>query len=149
MKLNKDSREFIELLNSNEVDYLLVGAYAFAFHALPRYTKDIDILVGTSPVNAEKLHRALVQFGFGNTGLSPSDFTKPDQIVQLGYEPNRIDLLTSISGVDFAGAWANRVSDSLDGLPVWFLDRESLLRNKRSTGRARDKADVEFLEGPS
>jgi hypothetical protein len=142
MKLTKDLREFIELFNSHGVEYLLVGAYAFAFHAKPRFTEDLDIFVGSSPENADRIERALKAFGFGSLGLTAKDFTADDQIVQLGQPPNRIDLLTSVTEVNFADAWERRVPGNLDGLPVWFLDKESLIRNKRAVGRHQDVADV-------
>src|ERR1039457_230743 len=98
--LPKDLREFIELLNSNGVEYAIVGGFALAFHGRPRYTGDIDFLIRRTPENAEKVARVLAHFGFGSLGVGAADFLKPDCIVQLGYPPNRIDLLTSISGVD-------------------------------------------------
>lgn len=145
MTLHKDLREFIELLNSHKIDYLIVGAYALAYHGAPRYTGDIDVLIRPVHANAEQLVRALKEFGFASAGLEADDFTTPDQVVQLGFPPHRIDLLTSITGVDLDRAWSERVSGSLDGIPVNFLGRESLLENKRATGRTQDKADLEAL----
>ena len=145
MNLNKDLREFIELLNSSGVEYLIVGGHAVGFHAIPRYTRDIDILVGTTAENAARMERVVAQFGFRSLGLAAKDFEVEDQIVQLGHPPNRIDLLTSITGVNFAEAWPKRVAAQLDGIPVWLLDRESLVANKRATGRSKDRADLEAL----
>ena len=145
MPLQRDLREFIESLNSRHVEYLIVGAFALAFHGVPRATGDIDILVRSSPENAARVEEALVAFGFTSLGLSAADFMRPDQVVQLGHPPNRIDLLTSISGVTFEEAWSTRVDDQLHGIPVRFIGREALIRNKRATGRTQDKADLEAL----
>jgi hypothetical protein len=147
MRLPKDWREFIGSLNSGEVEYLIVGAFALAFHGFPRYTGDIDILVRATPVNARKMVQVLSDFGFGSLGLSASDFLTLGRVIQLGLAPNRIDLLTSITGVEFEDAWQRRVPAELDGVPVLFIDRESLIRNKKATGRTQDWADIEAL-GP-
>lgn len=146
MKLQSDLREFVELLNSHGVEYIIVGGHAVAFHGYPRFTGDIDFFVRDTPDNAARIAAALDAFGFGGLGADASTFTQPDKVVQLGRPPNRIDLITSISGVDFERAWLHRVDGELDGLPVYFLDRASLLINKRASGRAKDIADVEALE---
>ena len=104
MRLTKDLREFIELLNSQRVEYVLVGAYAMAYHTPPRYTDDIDILVRPSPENAARLENVIRSFGFTALGLRAADFQHQNQVVQLGQPPNRIDILTSISGVSFNSA---------------------------------------------
>jgi hypothetical protein len=145
MPLQKDLREFIESLNSQSVDYLIVGAFALAFHGVPRYTGDIDILVRTSAENAARVEAVMRAFSFASLGLSAADFMHPDHVIQLGHPPNRIDLLTSITGVTFEEAWNTRVDGNLHGIPVRFIGREALIRNKRATGRARDKADLEAL----
>src|ERR1700737_4781118 len=108
MPLQKDLREFIESLNSRRVEYLIVGAHALAFHGVPRYTGDIDILIHNSPQNAARLQEVIVAFSFASLGLSAEDFLAPDRVIQLGVPPNRIDLLTSITGLEFAEAWAGR-----------------------------------------
>ena len=145
MRLQKDLREFIELFNSNGVEYLIVGGFALAFHGRPRYTGDIDLLVVPSKENSGRIVTALREFGFRVTGLRAGDFTEADQVIQLGRPPNRIDLLTSVSGVTAADAWAQRIAGELDGLPVFFLSRDHLIANKRATGRLQDKADLEAL----
>ena len=145
MRLHSDLREFIELLNSHRVEYLIVGAHALAFHGHPRYTGDIDILVRASPENAGRLEQVISAFGFADTGLGAKDFLTPDRIVQLGQPPHRIDLLTSITGVGFDEAWANRVPAKLEGLSVFFIGRDSLVKNKKATGRTQDRADLEAL----
>lgn len=146
MKLQKDLKEFIALLNSHGVEYLIVGGHAVAFHGYPRLTVDLDFFVRPSSDNAKKLLGALDDFGFGGIGLDASDLTAPGKIIQLGREPNRIDLLTGISGVAFDEAWADRIAGALDGLPVPFIGRESLLKNKRASARPKDLADVAQLE---
>ena len=145
--LSKDLSEFIHLLNQEGVNYLIVGAWAVGFHGRPRYTGDIDIFLRRDSENAERMMRVIQLFGFGNVGLTREDFLKRDFIVQLGVEPNRIDILTGISGVDFALAWEYRVSGSLGGLQVSFISRDLLLQNKRAANRAKDIGDIEILEG--
>lgn len=145
MPLSSDLREFIEYLNSNEVEYLVVGALAVSWHGFPRYSADVDFLIRPSQVNSERVLRALSQFGFGSLDISASDLTIAGKVIQLGYEPNRIDLMTSITGVSFDEAWADRSPGNLDGLPVNFIGRACLLRNKDVTGRAKDRIDAEEL----
>jgi predicted nucleotidyltransferase len=143
--LNPDFKEFIQSLNDNQVRYLVIGGYAVALHGYPRYTKDIDIWLEMSPGNAENVISALQQFGFGTLNLQPSDFLAPDQVIQLGYPPNRIDLITTPDGVDFATCYASRVAIAMDGLAINFIDLENLKRNKRASGRYQDLADLENL----
>ncbi len=145
MPLSSDLREFIECLNSNEVEYLIVGALAVSWHGFSRYSADIDFLIRPSQTNAVRVLRALLQFGFGSLDITPSDLTVEGRVVQLGYEPNRIDLMTSVTGVSFEEAWEDRAPGDLDGIPVNFIGRASLLRNKEATGRARDRIDAEEL----
>ena len=146
MKLTRDLREFIELFLSNEVDFLVVGAVAMAHHGVPRFTGDVDLLVRPSPANATKILRALAGFGFGSLGLAEEDFTTPDHVIQLGYPPVRIDLLTGITGLSFEEAWGGREPGNLDGLQVPFLGRAELIKNKRAVSRPQDLADVANLE---
>jgi hypothetical protein len=145
MKLERDLREFIELLNARDVRYLIVGAYALAHHGHPRYTGDIDFFVEASPQNAERISQVLAQFGFANVGVDEEDFTAADQVVQLGVEPHRMDLMTSISGVSFEEAWNTREYGELDGLRVPFISKELLKRNKAALGRKQDLADLDYL----
>ena len=144
--LNQDFKEFIQSLNDNGVRYLVIGGYAVAFHGHPRYTRDIDIWIGMDVENAANIVKALEQFGFASLGLQASDFTEPDQIVQLGYPPNRIDLITTASGVDFDTCYAARVQTEIDNVQVNFIDLENLKRNKKTVGRHQDLADIENLE---
>jgi len=145
VRLDKDLREFIELLNSHHVEYVVVGAHALAFHGHPRYTGDLDLLVSPSEENARRVVAALVDFGFASFGLTVADFSTPDHIIQLGHPPNRIDLLTSISGVTFAEVWDSRETSTLDGIPVGYIGRKAFVRNKIASGRVKDAADVEAL----
>lgn len=144
--LSRDFREFIESLNANDVRYLVVGGYAVALHGYPRYTKDIDIWVELSPENADGILGALEDFGFGSMDLDREDFLEPDQIIQLGYAPNRIDIVTSLEGVEFEPCYDARVEVTIEGVHVDFIDAENLKKNKRATGRAQDIADAEHLE---
>jgi len=144
--LNQDFKEFIQSLNDNGVRYLVIGGYAVAFHGHPRYTKDMDVWVAMDAENAANIVKALEQFGFASLGLQASDFTAPDQIIQLGYPPNRIDMITTAPGVDFDACYASRVQEEIDGIQVNFIDLESLKRNKKAVGRHQDLADIESLE---
>lgn len=145
MSLSKDWREFLESLNSRGIDYVVVGAHSLAFHGRPRYTGDLDILVRPTPEQAIKLVDLLNEFGFRESGFKPADFVEPEQVIQLGRPPNRIDLLTSISGVSTDEVFATRISTELDGIPVYMLSKEALIRNKQSVGRAQDIADLDFI----
>lgn len=145
MNLQKDLREFVELLNSLEVRFVVVGAFAMAHHGYPRYTGDIDLFIERSPENAERILNALRQFGFGEIGLTKEDFVKKDRVVQLGVAPNRIDILTFLSGVTFEEAWSSREWGEIGELKVPFISREMLKRNKLACGRAQDLADLDHL----
>ncbi|HWP46437.1 MAG TPA: hypothetical protein VNM22_04670 [Candidatus Limnocylindrales bacterium] len=144
--LNPDFKEFIQSLNDNEVRYLIVGGYALAVHGYPRYTRDLDVWLELSPENAAKVVKALAQFGFGSLGLQVEDFLDPNHIIQLGYPPNRIDLLLGLKGVDFESCYASKVQVKIDEVTVNFIDLENLKKNKKATGRLRDLADLENLE---
>lgn len=145
MALSKDWREFIELLNSEKVEYLIVGGFAVIFHGYPRLTRDIDFLVRPSSENAERILKVLDKFGFKGLGIRIEDLDRPDKVLQLGVPPQRIDLITSISGVTFEEAWESRIEADLDGIPVRFIGRAPLLRNKQSIGRLQDLADAEII----
>ena len=145
MVLNQDFKEFIQSLNENNVRYLIIGGYAVAYHGHPRYTKDLDVWVELDRENAANLLEALRQFGFGSLGLTMDDFLEPDQIVQLGYPPSRIDILTTLAGVDFNECYASRVIATLDEVPMNFIDLDNLRKNKQATGRLQDLADLENL----
>ena len=145
MHLSSDWREFIALLNSTSVEYLLVGGHAVAYHGYPRFTGDIDFFVSANPGNAERLERVLGAFGFGNVGIRREDFLEPNMVIQLGRPPNRIDLLTSIDGVRFDEAWLDRAWADIDGLAVPIIGKSDLIRNKTASGRPQDLADLDAL----
>lgn len=145
MEIQQDFKELLESFNAHEVEYVIVGAYALAFHGVPRYTGDIDILVRPSSDNAGRVLSALGDFGFGSLGLKRSDFQKPDNVVQLGVPPVRIDILTSLTGVTWQKADKGRVEGSYGGITVYFLGREQYIANKRALGRKKDLADLEAL----
>jgi hypothetical protein len=146
MRVEKDFEKFIGLLNKHDVRYLIVGGYAFSFHAEPRFTKDIDFFVDSSGDNPERLLRTLNEFGFGKLGLARKDFLKSGQVVQLGVAPVRIDLMTSISGMDFATAWKNRISGAFGAVRAYFISKLDLIKNKMATGRKQDLGDIEKLK---
>ena len=141
----EDLREFVELLNALNVRYMVVGAFAVAHHGHPRYTADIDLFIERSRDNAEKIVQVIEQFGFGDLNLSADDFLREDQVIQLGVSPNRIDLLTFLSGINFQEAWATREQGEINGLIVPFISKEMLKRNKAASGRMQDLADLEHL----
>jgi len=144
-KLQADLREFITLLNSHNVDYVVVGGHAVAYHGHPRFTGDIDFLIRTTPENVRRVLTVLNAFGFGNLGIVEQDLLDRGRVLQLGQPPNRIDVLTSISGVDFDSAWEQRVQTRIDDQPVALLGWDELIRNKRAAGRHKDLADLEKL----
>lgn len=145
MNLEADLREFIELLNALKVRYIVVGAFAVAYHGYPRYTGDIDLFIERSSENAQAIVNAIQQFGFGDLGLSTEDFLQEDRVIQLGVAPNRIDLLTFLSGVEFQEAWITRVQGEIAGLSVPIISKELLKKNKAASGRSQDIADLEYL----
>lgn len=146
MILEPDFLEFIELLNKNEVEYLLVGAHALAFFGRPRNTGDLDIWINSSGGNAVKILNVLNDFGFGSLGLKTVDFTKKNQVVQLGYPPLRIDILNSLSGVTFQEAYSNRINTQIKGITIWVIGLDEFRKNKLATGRKKDLGDIELLE---
>ena len=144
--LSKDFVEFIECCVARKVKFLIVGGYALAAHGHPRATKDLDVWVMIEPDNAERLVFALEDFGMDSIGLDASDFAEPDIVVQLGYPPMRIDLLTSASGVDFETCWTRRMNVAVGSVEAGFISYEDLIANKRASGRPQDVVDVGVLE---
>ena len=149
MEVQKDFKELLELLNSQGAEYLIVGGYALALHGAPRYTGDLDVYVKPDPDNASRIMEALEEFGFGTVGLKQDDFLVPEQIIQLGVPPVRIDLITSISGVTWDEAVSGSVSVTYGGVPIKILGRREFIINKKAVGRSRDLADVEAIGGDS
>jgi predicted nucleotidyltransferase len=146
--LNRDFKEFAELLDAKGVEYLLVGGYALAAHGHPRYTGDIDFWVRSSDANLLRLLDALRDFGFGSLGLGVTDFTE-DTVVQLGQPPRRIDLLTGIDGVSFDACFSRREQVVVDGVRLNIIGLEDFKANKRASGRPKDLADLQSLEPPA
>jgi hypothetical protein len=145
MNLSKDCREFIALLRSQGVDFLVVGAAALAAHGRPRYSGDVDFWIRCDADTAAKMERVIESFGFASTKLRAADFAKADQVIQLGVAPNRIDILTGLTALKFDDAWAKRVDVQIDGILLPVLDRESFRVNKAALGRNKDLADIEDL----
>ena len=145
MELDPNFSEFIALLRAHDARFLIVGGYAVAMHGHPRYTADLDVWLGADQRNAEAVLHALDDFGFGALGLTAEDFTAADRVVQLGYPPLRIDLLTSIDGVDFEHAHQHRVEIEIGRLLAPFISLPDLRRNKQSSGRPQDLADLAAL----
>lgn len=147
--LNADFRDLLACFGGAGVEFVVVGAYALAFHGIPRATGDIDVFVRATPTNAERVWRALQAFGapLAAADVEALDFAQPGLVYQIGLPPRRVDVMTQISGLSFEEAWESRVLADIEGLPVFFIGREALIANKRASGRLRDLADVERLEG--
>ena len=146
MELAPDFDEFIGSLIAHGVEFLVVGAYALAFHGAPRFTGDLDILVRPAIDNAARLLTALEAFGFPVTDLSPEAISDRRRMLQMGVPPVQIHVMSAISGVEWDEAWSDRVEGSLGSNRVQFLGRETFLRNKRAAGRPKDLADIDALE---
>ena len=145
MNLPPDFREFLRLLNAHQVEYLLIGGYAVAYHGYPRATAEMDIWIATHPRNAAQVVTALKEFGFDVPELSVELFQTENQIVRMGKPPVRIEIVTGISGVNFAECYAARVIHVLDGLEVSLISLHHLKLNKRAAGRYKDLDDLENL----
>ncbi len=145
VRLPADFKEFLRLLSAHQVEYLLVGGYAVAYHGYTRVTADMDVWIAVHPANADKVVRALAEFGFDVPELSPQLFLKEEQIVRLGEAPLRIEILTTISGVRFDDCYANRIVDRLDDVEVNLISLPHLRINKTAAGRHKDLDDLENL----
>jgi len=145
LEVQQDFKELLELLKKHKVEHIIIGAYALAFHGSVRYTGDIDILVNPDLENAKRIIAALEKFGFGSLGLKTEDFTSPDEVVQLGYPPVRIDILTSITGVSWEEAYENSAEGKYGDIGVRYIGKKELIINKRALGRKKDLADIESL----
>ena len=140
-----DFSDLLRLFENSEIRYLIVGGHAVMSYTEPRFTKDLDIWVDQALENAERVYVALARFGAPLGGSSPANFSVPDMIFQIGLPPVRIDILTSIAGLEFAAAWERRQRRPFLGASAWFISREDLLRNKEAVGRPRDLIDAEEL----
>jgi len=145
MEIQKDFKELLELFNVHKVEYLIVGAYALAFHGAPRFTGDIDLLVKADSDNAKRILDALHKFGFGSLNLSEDDFISPDNEIQLGVPPVRVDIMTSLTGVGWEKAQANKVDGNYGNTATYFISKGDFIANKRALGRKKDLADLEAL----
>jgi len=145
--VNRDFRDLLAAFLEAGVRFLVVGAHAMAVHGVPRATGDLDVWIAPDAGNVDRAWAALLRFGapLAAMGVTRADLGRPDQVVQVGLPPRRIDILTSISGLGFEDAWPDRVTHETEGLAVPFLGRAALVRNKRASGRAKDLADLEAL----
>jgi hypothetical protein len=143
--LTKDFKEFLQCLNDHGVEYLLIGGHAVGYHGYPRATGDLDVWIAVHEENARRMVSALRAFGFDLLDLSPDLFLREDRIIRMGVEPNRIEIQTGISGVEFGQVYPRRVVALLDGVSVNIIPLEDLKRNKKASGRYKDLADLENL----
>jgi hypothetical protein len=148
MIFEKDFIDFIELLNLHQVEYMVVGAHALAFHGRPRHTGDLDIWIKPSFDNANKMVKVLIDFGFGSLGLTKEDFLKDNYVTQLGYPPLRIDILNAISGVNFDDAYKGRILGKDGDLLISFINISDFIANKQASGRPKDIGDINSLKKP-
>ncbi len=146
IELNRDWTEFLCVLIARRVRFLVIGGHAVAGHGEPRLTEDLDVFVDRNAQNAQRLHEALVDFGFGGVAPQPKELARPHKVFMLGRKPWRIDILTSIDGVSFKEAWASRVSAQFVATPLYVIGREMLIKNKRAAAREKDLGDVALLE---
>ena len=145
MEPQTDFKDLLELFNKYQVKFLIVGGYALAFHGAPRMTGDIDLFIDTNSQNAQRIMQALGEFGFGDVGLTLQDFILPEKVIQLGVPPVRVDILTSLSGVSWEKAYRSKESGKYGNVPVFYINKELFLFNKRAIGRKKDEADIEAL----
>jgi len=149
MIFERDFIDFIELLNIHNVEYMVIGAHALAFHGRPRHTGDLDIWIKPSIENAGKMVNVLKDFGFESLRLTKEDFLKENYVTQLGYPPLRIDILNAISGVNFDEAYAGRIIGQEEELTISFINIQDFIANKMATGRAKDWGDIDLLNNKS
>ncbi len=145
MKTEKDFEDLLRSFNKHKVKYCIIGAYAVAFYSRPRYTKDLDVVIEPSIGNGQRIVRALIDFGFKSLGLTEKDFTEEGQVIQLGYEPIRTDILTSLPGIAFSKIWKNKKSGKYGRQKVYFIGLNELKESKRKSERKQDQADLEIL----
>jgi len=146
---NSDFSELLSALHESQVKYLVIGGYAVMLYTEPRFTKDLDVWVEPTPENAHRVHAALARFGAPLAGVGPADFSRPGLFYQMGRPPVRVDILTSVTGLEFADAWPRRVEKDLGGVRALFISRDDLIRVKAALGRPLDLIDVEALKKAS
>lgn len=147
MRLSRDFRDFVACCIAHEVRFLVVGGYALGAHGFPRYTADFDVWIWLDRGNAQRVVDAVSEFGYASSGLTPDDVLDPGAVITMGREPRRIDVLASISGVEFGDCWPNRVEMTVGSMKIPFIGKEDFVRNKRASGRLQDLADVARLLG--
>ena len=147
--MNEDYHDILAALVAQNARFLIVGAHALAAHGYPRSTVDIDIWIDATDDNADRVWKALAEFGapLADLSVERQDLTRPDVVIQFGLPPNRIDVLTGLSGLSFDAAWMNRIEEVLEGVTVPVLGLTDLIANKRATGRDKDRADLKGVEG--
>jgi hypothetical protein len=148
MKISSDYKDLLRNLNAAAVRFLIVGGHAVMVYTEPSFTKDLDLWVDPSEGNALALFQALAQFGAPLQGIRPADFTEPEVFYQMGVDPVRVDILTSLPGLDFASAWERRLVVDFDGEPAAIISREDLIESKKVTGRPRDRKHARSLRKP-
>lgn len=146
MELSQDFKEFLELLRKNNVKYLIVGGYAVNFYGYSRYTKDLDIWIWIKKQNIHSLLKSLKEFGFGSLNLNPNDFSDPNNIIQLGFPPYRIDIITDVNEMNFEICYKNRKIFTVNDIEINIISINDLINAKKISGRLQDLADAEFLE---
>jgi len=146
MTLAQDFEDFIRLLNKHQVDYMVVGGYALAFHGKPRHTGDLDIWINSSESNAEKLVIVIQEFGLASLGLNKSDFMQEGYVTQIGYPPLRIDILNTIDGVKFENAYPNKLLLDVNGIEIRYIGLKEFIENKTASGRSQDIADLREIK---
>lgn len=146
MKINSGFRDLLQSFNAAGVRYLIVGGYAVMVHTEPRYTKDLDLWIDPTEPNARAMLTALAQFGAPIDTVMPEDFLEPDVFFQIGVEPVRIDIMTSVTGLQFRAAWERRITVDFGGQPSPVLCRQDILSSKIAVSRARDKRDIKSLQ---
>lgn len=146
IRLSSDFKEFLKLLQENNVRYLLVGGYAVAFHGYPRTTGDMDIWVAVDQNNVSKVIDSLKEFGFNVGELTKDLFSNPQIIIRMGVPPYRIEIITSADGVNFEECYSNRVIEKIDDIDISLISKKDLISNKKAAGRNKDLNDVENLE---
>ena len=145
MEAQQDFKELLELFNKHNVEYVIVGGYALAFHGAPRYTGDIDLVIKPDQENAQKVLKALKDFGFGVADLAINDFSSPGKVVQLGVPPVRIDIITSLTGLTWEQIAANRIKGTYGDVSVYYIGKQEFIANKKAISRHKDLADIDAL----
>ncbi len=144
--VNPDYGDFFFALNARDARFLVVGAYAVTIHAKPRFTKDLAVWIDPDPRNAQAVFEALAQFGAPLEEIAPKDLARPGVVLQIGVAPNRIDVMTSVTGLEFGAAYGRRVASRYGDCAISILSREDLIANKRAVGRPQDLVDADDLE---